>query len=272
MYKRIWSSVVLCVLVIASVSGASAATPTPTAVQAAEPIESVLFIGDEDTSSLDYYFPMLAGSGDDPIMIESLRFTNEPSSLKDQWKRGTIGPKPGTVVKEIRTGKWDVVTLNQDMTRYFDRAEEFYEYTGKFDEEIKQAGGATVLYMTWAYEPSVTTEEIAAIYDRAGEELGLKVAPVGLAFQRSLQERPDLELYDEDDDATVHGYYLMMCVLYGTIFDRSPVGLSYRMAPGEFPTTMGVSFEEEISEEDAAFLQQLAWDTVTEYQAQQGTE
>ena len=277
MCKKIWSLVVLCVLVIVSVSGASAATPTPTVAQAASPIESVLFIGGLETSSLDYYFPMLTDSGDDPIKIASQRFTNEPSSLKDQWRRGAIGPKPGILVKEIRTGNWDVVVLQQDMTFYFDRAEEFYEYAGKFDEEIKQAGGETVLYMTWRPDPSVTTEDVAAIYNQAGADLGVKVAPVALALQRSLQERPDLPVYEEDSDPsnqlTDPAYYLMMCVLYATIFDRSPVGLSYGMTAGGTPATShGWVFEEDIPEEVAAYLQQLAWDTVVEYRAQQETQ
>ena len=58
------------------------------------------------------------------------------------------------------------------------------------------------------------------------------------------------------DHGNNYGNYLAACVLYATIFDRSPVGLSDRM--------LGM-----ISDEDAAFLQKVAWDTVTEYKAKQ---
>ena len=242
------------------------------AAQATSPTSSVLFIGDVDSSSLDYYFPMLAASCDQPIKIESQRFTVDLYSLKDQWRRGAIGPKPGSVVKEIRTGKWDVVVLSQDMTGYIDQTEDFYEYAGKFNEEIKQSGAETVLNMTEGSDPSVTTDDIAAIYSQAGADLGVKVAPVALAFQRSLQERPDLDVYDENGRPTEHGYYLMMCVLYATIFDQNPDSLSYRMASAELPPEGVFFWEEEISEEDATFLRQVAWETVTEYRAQQGTQ
>ena len=41
--------------------------------------------------------------------------------------------------------------------------------------------------------------EVAQVYDKIGTELGVKVAPVGLAWQRSIEERPSLDLYDRDN-------------------------------------------------------------------------
>jgi hypothetical protein len=52
--------------------------------------------------------------------------------------------------------------------------------------------------------------------------------------------------------ASWQGAYLAAAVIYATIFGRSPEGLDY---------TFGVS------EEDAAFLQRIAWQTVTDWQA-----
>ena len=64
----------------------------------------------------------------------------------------------------------------------------------------------------------------------------------------------------------------MMCVLYSTIFDRSPLGLSYRLgdvASGSSESQLwNVTEGWSLSNEDAAYLQQVAWDTVTEYRAQ----
>ena len=85
--------------------------------------------------------------------------------------------------------------------------------------------------MTWERPDSisygVTTANLAAAYNAIGTELGAKVAPAGLAFALSLRERPDLLLYSQDGHPTVYGTYLAACVLYGTIFGRSPVGNPY---------------------------------------------
>jgi hypothetical protein len=117
------------------------------------------------------------------------------------------------------------------------------------------------------------TEDVAAAYGKSGQELGVKVAPVALAFRRSLQEQPDLKLYAADSaHPSWGGLYLQGCVLYATIFERSPVGLTYRgsgAAPDEWEalTRMLLSEDCVLSEEDAAFLQRIAWETVRDYQA-----
>jgi len=80
------------------------------------------------------------------------------------------------------------------------------------------------------------------------------VAPVGVAMENARAERPDIVFIDTDEvHATWEGTYLAAATIYATIFQRSPEGLSY---------TFGVS------EENAAFLQRIAWQTVTAWQAE----
>lgn len=79
--------------------------------------------------------------------------------------------------------------------------------------------------------------------------------------RRSLRERPGLNLYAPDEmHPSWAGTYLEGCVLYATIFGRSPIGLTHRISD----TTTG---DWQISEEDAADLQRIAWETVQDYQA-----
>ena len=73
--------------------------------------------------------------------------------------------------------------------------------------------------------------------------MGIKVAPVGLAFSMALQERPDVKLYIEDGHPTPEGTYLAACVFYGFIYQQSPVGNSYGG---------------DISDADIVFLQSIA--------------
>jgi len=77
------------------------------------------------------------------------------------------------------------------------------------------------------------------------------VIPAGLAFAAARAKRPELELYQPDKrHPTLAGTYLAACVVYATLFGKSPVGLSY--TAGLVPDT-------------AAFLHTVAWEAVQEY-------
>ena len=106
--------------------------------------------------------------------------------------------------------------------------------------------------MTWERPDSVaggvTTAALASAYDAVAAQLGTRVAPAGQAFARSLLQRPDLPLYSQDGHPTEAGTYLAACVLYGVIFQKTPVGNSY-VGPG-------------VTKDDAAYLQQVAAETL----------
>jgi len=160
---------------------------------------------------------------------------------------------------KIREGGWDVVVLQGAPAEAFDE-EQFSEAARKLDEEIRKVGAQTVSFMPWGLmgpregDP-VGIRTLARGYENIGAELGARVAPVGLAAERLTQENPDLSpvgYLQQDLVPSMHGTYQAACVCYATLFGESPVGLSY--AP------------EEISEEERAFLQRMAWETVEEYE------
>src|SRR5262249_9766801 len=98
-------------------------------------------------------------------------------------------------------------------------------------------------------------EQIAEAHRDAAKELGVDVAPVGLAWQRAMKERPDLDLFiDDREHPSIYGTYLSTTVVYATVFGTNPTGISY--AP------RGVSAN------DAGFLRRVAWETVQEYRRQ----
>ena len=135
-------------------------------------------------------------------------------------------------------------------------------YSRQFDAEIKEAGAEPVIFMAWSYERLnwITMEEIAQAHRDIAAELGADVAPVGLAWQRAMEERPELDLYYLDGDhPSIHGTYLAINVVYATVFGKSPIGLAYQPTRGRVGVT----------EEEAAFLRRIAWETVQEYQAQE---
>ena len=243
-------------LVGACQSGVSPATP--------EIPNRLLFIGDSFTywnEGVDTHLEALTASADPPLIIETSSITRGGLDLAKLWvTRPTL--------EEIQTGNWDAVVLQEDLSLQGYDEQEFYEYVRKFDEEIKKVEAQTVLYMPWEYpkfKPDITVEDIARAYSNIGAELGVKVAPAGLAWKRSIQERPDINLYDFDQvHPSMRGTYLTISVLYTTIFAESPVGLSYQPAADAYQGDQSPMTEEEMT-----FLQRIAWETVLEYQAEQ---
>jgi hypothetical protein len=84
-----------------------------------------------------------------------------------------------------------------------------------------------------------------------------------------MEERPELDMFSTDEvHPSLYGTYLAVNVVYATVFGESPVGLAYVPPDRNFAVSTGKVIEG-MSEEEAAYLQRIAWETVQEYQAQQ---
>ncbi len=181
----------------------------------------ILFIGNSYTffnGGIDQQLKGLASS------IDTSQITAGGYTLERHWS-------DGGALRAIRQGPWSYVVLQEQSQIPVFSPQKFYQFAGEFDREIKGSGAQTILLMTWERPDSIrdgaTTENLAKAYKATGANLRAKVAPVGLAFARSLKEKPDLLLCSHDGHPTVYGTYLAACVLYGTIFGQSPVGNLY---------------------------------------------
>ena len=128
------------------------------------------------------------------------------------------------------------------------------------DEAISSAGAETLLYMTWGRENGMADvgfaaytpmqDQITLAYRALGEELGVQVIPAGVAWQRVAGRETGVDLWQSDGShPTVAGTYLVACVMYASIFEDSPVGISYRAG---------------LSRPDARSLQETAAEVVLE--------
>jgi len=229
--------------VVAEDSG-SAVDPLP---------ERVLFIGNSHTyqhGGLDWLIGNLVQSEAQPRSFEGSLETASGVTLEYHFRNGAT--------KTIRDGDFDAVVLQS----YLPGAESqtsgpFLEYAGRLHDVIEASGARTVLFMTWPQDRLnwswAGLDEFVRSHRRAEAELGVPVAPVGVAFENALTERPDLVLIGDDHvHATWEGAYLAAATVYAALFERSPEGLGY---------TFGVS------DDDAAFLQHIAWQTVTDWNA-----
>src|SRR4051794_30416710 len=128
----------------------------------------------------------------------------------------------------------------------------FFETSKKHSTTVRRHGVVPVYFMSWAYadRPEMTAE-LAEAYTKAGNDDGVFVVPVGLAFARSIERRPELNLYAADKrHPSMAGTYLAVSTLYAALLKRSPAGLKY---------TAG------LDDATAKHLQTVAWDTVQDY-------
>lgn len=122
----------------------------------------------------------------------------------------------------------------------------------KNSDIVRKHDAQPVFFMSWAYEdvPSMTTP-LAEAYTQAGNDNNALVIPAGLAFARSIQQKPEVKLYVADKrHPTLAGTYLAACTTYATLFKKSPVGLSYNAG---------------LAPETARHLQTVAWEAVQDY-------
>lgn len=130
----------------------------------------------------------------------------------------------------------------------------FHREVKRQGETIRERGVTPLLFMTWAYsdKPDMI-DTLAREYVRAGNDNNMRVVPAGLAFDRALRERADLRLHTADRrHPSLAGTYLAACAVLASV---------YRLDPRENRYTAGLPAA------DAAFLQQVAWATVSDFEA-----
>ncbi len=128
----------------------------------------------------------------------------------------------------------------------------FTDFAKKNSEIVRRHGAKPVFFMSWAYaDAPEMTQQLADAYTQAANDNDAFVIPAGLAFARSLSQRPDLALTIADKrHPTLMGTYLAACTTYAALFKKSPVGLSYHAG---------------LDAAVARHLQTVAWETVQDY-------
>lgn len=244
-----------------------AAPPEPPAADvvspALPPIRTILLVGNgflDETCCVDRDLVGLMASAVPAKDAATKLMTTWDATLQTHYRY-----MPYLAPAEVARGNYDVVVLQDDIPIYSEKTVDLFgEMVRLFDADIQNAGGRTVLLMAPAY-PSVapldwiTLDEIAEAHRTIGDELGILVAPAALAMRQAEAEQPDLAMMGGGGETaamsggadmlpSVAGVYLTAAVLYATLFDEDPTGLTYR--------------PEGLSEENASFLQQVAWEAV----------
>lgn len=231
------------------------------------PPSRLLFIGNSLTfhhEGVDFHVEQLGNCTFPPQIIEADTVYRSAAPLEVLY--------PASVYR-IATGNYDYIIVQGTPEFGF---ESFKTNARLILEAINDTDSQPVLFMAWNHlgKPPwsgdyswnetfelLSMEVIAqAHYDLAGE-FGALVAPVGFAFEKVNETRPGFQLYTDVEHSSMNGTYLASLVVYATIYGESPVGFSYRPTTPPLP-----SFVLNVTEEDATFLQEMAWETVQENQ------
>jgi len=215
-----------------------------------DPPESVLFVGNSFTFYNNAIYTHLR-----KLLVAEDASNREKIFLKSMTTSGALLADHSGGLKQLLASRdWDVVVLQgQSREPIDDETAAGFQATARvYTEAIRASGAEPVLFMTWAYagHPGMTTQ-LSSEFGRLGKILDVMVIPVGVAFERAIENIPGVVLHDPDTKhPSLEGTYLAAAVFYAALYGKSPVVLGYSAG---------------LDETTARQLRQAAWQTVIEY-------
>jgi len=213
----------------------------------------VLFVGNSLTYANDLpdlLRSLLERADIGPVVVESVAFPN--FGLEDHWGEGSA-------LERIRAGGWDVVVMQQGPSATEGRPS-LLEFTARFANEIRAAGGEPALYMVW---PSVSRffdfDGVSDSYTTAAHQVSGMLFPAGEAWRKAWGLAPNLALYDVDGfHPSLLGSYLAALVMFEQLTGRSAVGLAPEIPSGHGTVPLDASVATVLQEAAHAANQDFA--------------
>jgi hypothetical protein len=175
-----------------------------------------------------------------------------PAAPEDKPQEEGAAEKPGTRIFDA------VVFEDSSDGPFLPESKEDAEAAAKGHVEAARAHGAVpFIMMTWADKDTPwMIAQVAVETVGVANRIGCRVIPSGLAFALAAKRCPEIELIGDDNRRpTVAGTYLTAAVFFAALTGVSPVGCK---AHGGFG-------EPHVTQEEALALQQIAWETVSEF-------
>ncbi|NGP77337.1 hypothetical protein G3570_11875 [Balneolaceae bacterium YR4-1] len=220
--------------------------------------EKVLFVGNSYIYFWNLPQQVSALAKSQNVELNAAQSTSGGTNWGQHW-RGEKGIRSKELIKD---GDFDAVVLQNHSRRSLDAPDSLMYYGKKFADLISENDGRTYLYMTWAREWNPYMQEaVTEAYKKLAEDTRATVVPVGLAWERARELRPDINLYAEDGShPSPLGSYLTACVFYKVFTGSSIKNLPARLLSKDYSGEK--LYLNILSEENAAFLQQVAEEVV----------
>lgn len=148
---------------------------------------------------------------------------------------------------------WDFVVLQEQSTRPVIDPDGYRHFATLFCDRARR-DAVPLLYLGWAREEAAATQDALTAQAIAvqKETKDVEVCPVGEAWRKVRDERPQVVLFTDGNHANQAGSYLTACVFHAVLHRASPVGL-----PHDITTEAGTHVT--VDEATAGFLQETAW-------------
>lgn len=201
----------------------------------------ILFIGNSYTYYNDFcnIFENLCQSTGKPVYVRQA-----VQGRHSLWQSSHTNNPLGKYVRQLLTSqKWDYVVLQERHNMPILKPARTKAGVKALEPYIKAAGAKMILYQSWApakkhneyrrFSDLVSNRadyqlQINNLFSEIANETKAKVAPVGTAFLQCQGAFPKIQLIRKDHShPTWSGSYLAACVMYATIFEKSPEGISY---------------------------------------------
>jgi hypothetical protein len=141
----------------------------------------------------------------------------------------------------LASRRYDVFVLQGHELEPVDRQAEFHAAVREIDRAVVEAGGRTVLFMTWDFPFRRFIDELSASYDAIGRELRIPVIPAGLVYEDCRREPPpgltpyfltaDAEHPEGDLHQNEKGTAVNTYTTFAVLTGRNPQGTMFE-APG----------------------------------------
>jgi hypothetical protein len=197
---------------------------------------SVLFVGNSLTqvNNLPMVFKKLAAASILHVDVEVTSIAPGGAFLSDHWKRGDV-------VTRLHEQHPNFLILQGQSTEPLSAPKSFAYYAGLFKTEADHIHSTTILFSTWARpngdpyykdatsggSPAEMQTRLNTAYASLAQNIGVTLAPVGVAWERAHDRAPKLQLLDGTQHPSPTGTYLAAAVLFETVFKTSAVGSTY---------------------------------------------
>ena len=189
--------------------------------------KKVLFVGNSYTYFWNLPQTVRIMSLNDSMVLDTRQSTSGGVSLRNHWN----GENNLKTVEMINNNHYDVIVLQDHSLQAIQKADSLHYYGKLFADLIKKKDTKIYLYLTWARENDPSKQDkITEEYHKLAKEINATVVPVGPMWQKVIQERPDIKLFDDDGShPSFKGTYLTACLFYKYLTGKSPEGFSPRI-------------------------------------------